>query len=582
MFFLIIILYILPQSLCKIIDKVETPYGNISGTEINVLGEKITEYLGVPYAYPPKNNYRFKKPVELKKPSWNGTYNAITLANACPQIVRFMNFSGYDASNPKNATNEECLQFNMWVPKGKNLPVLVFFHGGSWTLRTASVDKFNGSVLALKTKSIVVTPNFRLGFFGFAYLGNGSKISGNMGLLDQQMMLKWINMAIEPFGGDKNKVTIFGTSSGASSVAAHLFSEASKPYFIRGIMSSGTITHFMSTISPKLAEANTRNVSTQLGCNGDDNKILECLQSKSVNELLIAASKAKQPTQPPIPFSFIPINCDDVFFKGCINDKIIKESYNKDVDLIFGKTKDEATFFMATGFTNNTIFNCHFYPLKSISDFENGCIMNKTNFENLVNLGGKLLLFGKNEIHELYNIYDKLSYLTYTEKSIRILSDFIFNCDLSAFATKYSNSSSKNVYFYTYTKRSPINVWPKWTGAMHGDDLIDIFGIPFRHPEKYDEKILEKEKSYSDNVMWTIGNFTSTGNPSLYWEKYTPNNTKSLDFNGKLDLSKTSKHVDAIPSTCIEISKIIKKLITVNFKVKTTLLSIETTTTSLN
>uniref|UniRef100_A0AAF5DPN0 Carboxylesterase type B domain-containing protein n=1 Tax=Strongyloides stercoralis TaxID=6248 RepID=A0AAF5DPN0_STRER len=525
----------------------------------------MTEYLGVPYANPPIGPYRFVAPTELIENRTNETYYAVHLADACPQIIRIMNFSGYDSSNPKNGTTESCLKLNMWVPENnETMPVLVFFHGGSWTVRTGSVDKFNGSVLALKTKSIVVVPNFRLGFFGFSYLSGENGISGNMGLLDQQMVLKWINRTIDKFNGDKSKVTIFGTSSGGSSVTAHLFSNNSKPLFKRGIVSSGVITHFMNTVSPIIAEINTLNVSVKVNCTDktvfnqtiinqnitnatsyysnitnlmlyykyiinttaiNNTAIIKCLQNKTVTELLNATIGVRAVGQLPTPFPFAPINNDTVFFNGNINKMFKEGNFNKEADLILGRTADEATFFMATGFTNNTKYNCRFYPLKPANDSENKCEMNETNFLNLIDLGAQILRLNETEKKKLTTIYNETA-TTYTNRSIRLLSDFIFDCELSRFAMAYTNVSQKNVYFYEYNRRSPINVWPPWTGAMHGDDLIAMFGIPFRHPENYTNITVSDEQDYSARVMWRIGNFTKDGNVTSLWKKL---NVSSLE-----------------------------------------------------
>ncbi|CEF61640.1 Carboxylesterase, type B domain-containing protein [Strongyloides ratti] len=181
--------------------------------------------------------------------------------------------------------------------------------------------------------------------------------------------------------------------------------------------------------------------------------------------------------------------------------------------------------------------------------------MNSTHFENLVQFGGKILGFDETETNELIKIYNE-SATTYTNRSIRILSDFIFDCELSRFAITFANVSTGSTYFYEYNRRSPINPWPKWTGAMHGDDLIDIFGIPFRHPEKYDEQIRQNEKDYSEHVMWAIGNFTTYGKTTNGWKKLDENNTEALEFNGELGEGKTTKHTNVTPSTCTEFNNL--------------------------
>uniref|UniRef100_A0A0K0FDR2 Acetylcholinesterase (inferred by orthology to a zebrafish protein) n=1 Tax=Strongyloides venezuelensis TaxID=75913 RepID=A0A0K0FDR2_STRVS len=439
--------------------------GTLKGMNLNVLGKDMDVYFGVPYARPPIGFYRFASPCEFQNDHyWNGTYNAVHLADACPQIIRVMNFSGYDSANPTNGTIESCLKFNMWVPKGeKNMPVIIFFHGGSWTVRTASADKFNGSVLALKASSIVITANFRLGFFGFAYLKNSEKIRGNMGLLDQQAMLKWINKHIHLFNGNNKSVTIFGTSSGAASVAVHLFSNGSRPYFHRGIMSSGTITQMMLTVSTRIADNNTRTVAEKVNCTSKanssittDDLIAECLKKRTVTELLEATKNVSARGQMPTPFPFMPINNDTVFFNGSIKDMYKNKKFNKDVDLMIGRTGDEATFFMATGFTNNSKYGCYFYPQLPANHTNNSCVMKEENFVNLVSFGSTILKFNETENSTLVKIYND-SATTYTNKSIRILSDFIFDCELSSFALKYASVTNKSLYLYEYARRSPIN-----------------------------------------------------------------------------------------------------------------------------
>ncbi|CEF71296.1 Acetylcholinesterase [Strongyloides ratti] len=564
------LIFLINLAICWSGNGIKTYYGEIVGETITVLGEEMTEYLGIPYAQQPTYFWRFQKPYELEKDRFNETniFYAVHQGKGCPQHIRVMNFEGYDSLNPKE-TEESCLKLNMWVPKGEeNMPVIVFFHGGSWTVRTGSIDRFNGSVLALKTKSIVVVPNFRLGFLGFAYLKGEDGIEGNMGLLDQQMVLTWINRVIESFGGDKDKVTIFGTGTGSSSVEAHLFSSSSKPLFKRGIMSSGSITHFMSTVSGDIADTNTRNVSTMVGCISDVNDssksnkdIVECLRNKTANELIEAARKVRASGQMPTPFPFMPINEDTVFFNGNIKNMYNEKMFNTDVDLMLGRTADEATFFMATGFTNNSNMGCYFYPEKPADDPANKCNMEKKNFEYLVQFGGKILNFNETERTKLETIYTG-SAETYTNRSIRILSDFVFDCELSKFAITFANVSSKNTYFYEYKRRSPINLWPEWTGAMHGDDLNDIFGIPFRHPEKYKNEILQREKDYSENVMWAIGNFTKDGSTITTWNKIDVNDPKGLIFNGELGQEETTVQYTVVtPSTCTEFYNLIHESI---------------------
>lgn len=130
--------------------------------------------------------------------------------------------------------------FNFWQldlhPKEK-LSVIFFIHGGGYMSGGSS---WHGPDILLDEDVILVTVNYRLGPFGFLSLQT-PEYSGNMGLKDQLLALKWVNENVEFFGGDKNSITIFGQSAGAS--AAHLFTliPQTRNLFRRAIASSGSM-----------------------------------------------------------------------------------------------------------------------------------------------------------------------------------------------------------------------------------------------------------------------------------------------------------------------------------------------------
>uniref|UniRef100_A0A0K0F519 Acetylcholinesterase (inferred by orthology to a zebrafish protein) n=1 Tax=Strongyloides venezuelensis TaxID=75913 RepID=A0A0K0F519_STRVS len=537
---------------------VNTPYGKIQGKKITIKKDQVSEFLGIPYARPPIGYYRFKGPIPLRQPAWNETFYAVHKAVACPQIIKRLNFKDYDDLLPHNGLFESCLKLNMWVPKGKNLPILVILHDGFYSIRTASVDRYYGAYLAQKAKSIVITLNFRLGFFGFSYLGGGEQIPGNMGLLDQQTALKWIRTAAESFGGNKNSITLIGFGSGASSVSAHLFSDDRSCLFHRAIISSGIITSPLDTIRPQFAESNTRLVADRLGCKGSNRRILSCLQKMPTMRILRVAQYVLQQAYPQKPYQFLPITNDYLFFNGSLMEKIINHKYKKDVDLMFGVTSDAATLLMATVLTNSSLYNCQFFPSRSASHIKNSCDMKNQNFREVVKLASSLLKLNSSEEKELSDLYINLPKLSYTQKSVRLLSDVLYNCEIYKFAVRFSNYSSSNVYFYENQKRSPLSKWPSWTGVMQGDEINDIFAYPFRHSKEYKKKTLKKEQKYSEALISLVKEFSKSGKPSKKWKKFKGlEETKALILNSKLNLKKLK--MENVLSICPNVNRIILK-----------------------
>jgi para-nitrobenzyl esterase len=210
---------------------IQTGNGLISG--VPGRDAAITVFKGIPYAEPPVGNLRWALPKPPR--NWKGMLKADHFSDGCVQ-----NFPKGDF--PKS---EDCLYLNVWTPgKGKAaLPVMVYIHGGGLRVGTAREALYDGEELA-KKGIVVVTLNYRLGILGFfahPELTNESPrhTSGNYGLLDQNAALQWVNRNIAAFGGDPNKVTIFGQSGGAFSVTSQVVSPLSKGLFRAAIVESG-------------------------------------------------------------------------------------------------------------------------------------------------------------------------------------------------------------------------------------------------------------------------------------------------------------------------------------------------------
>jgi len=200
-------------------------------------------FKGIPYAEPPVGKLRFKSPQPAK--NWTDTLSCQNFGNISAQAGGKKGFAG----------SEDCLSLNVYTPAaaGKaKLPVVVWVHGGSMTAGAGKGE--NGHAFSDRDSIITVTINYRLGVFGFLYMGDvqpAYRSSGNNGLLDCMMALKWIRKNISSFGGDPSKVTIMGESAGAKLVSALLVSAEAKGYFQQMILESGGLQCIRDSVTAK-------------------------------------------------------------------------------------------------------------------------------------------------------------------------------------------------------------------------------------------------------------------------------------------------------------------------------------------
>ncbi|XP_072017346.1 cAMP-regulated D2 protein-like [Amphiura filiformis] len=206
---------------------VDTAHGTVHG----IYFEEARAFLGIPYAAPPVGDLRWAPPQEPEP--WSEPRNTTEHSLSCPQF-------------PYNETkmSEDCLYVNIYTPLDanptSNYPVIVILHGGYFVMNSNSRPKFDGRFLA-NSSVVAVVPNFRIGALGFLYTGDDT-ILGNFAIRDQQASLKFVQQNIVAFGGDPDKVTLMGPSSGAESTAVHLTSPSSENLFHQAIMTSIYVT----------------------------------------------------------------------------------------------------------------------------------------------------------------------------------------------------------------------------------------------------------------------------------------------------------------------------------------------------
>ncbi len=220
-----------------------------------LVGFKSTEgahvWRGIPFAKPPIEGLRWRAPQPAN--SWQGTREALEFASPCIQFAGpGGSREGLDDSDTRGS--EDCLYLNVFapawtaeqVPTGEaRLPVMLWIHGGGNTIGDALV--YDASLLATGQDVIVVTIHYRLGVLGWFSHEALSIVesteddrSGNFGTLDAIAALRWVRDEISTFGGDPNRVTVFGESAGGSDTFAMLVSPRATGLFHRAIVQSGS------------------------------------------------------------------------------------------------------------------------------------------------------------------------------------------------------------------------------------------------------------------------------------------------------------------------------------------------------
>lgn len=209
-------------------------------------------FRGLPFVKPPLGALRWRPP-ERELTCWAAPRDATQFGAKCPQLDQKQG-TPFDAGAAVEGS-EDCLTLNVFTPASASpdagLPVMFFIHGGGNTNGSASESfeangalLYDGTTLAQRGDVVVVTTQYRVGALGFLTLPaldgeSDAGVSGNYGLLDQQAALQWVQRNIRSFGGDPDRVLLFGESAGAVNTCTQLAMPSSAGLFHRAIVQSG-------------------------------------------------------------------------------------------------------------------------------------------------------------------------------------------------------------------------------------------------------------------------------------------------------------------------------------------------------
>ena len=286
--FPILLIFCLNSINCETISVQLSDKYRINGQRIDFLDRTVDVFLGIPYAKPPLDELRFKKPVPFENNS-DFVLNATEVPSPC---INYNN--GYPSEMPwssERTNSEDCLYLNLWSPNllgdsnQQLLPVMVWIYGGAFQTGSIDLDIYDGRALATTGKVVVVTFNYRTGVLGLFYSGTDDA-PGNLALHDQRLALEWVHQHIHNFGGDPESVTIFGESAGSISVGIHLLSPLNGKLFRRAILQSGSPYHNIGGVPPEVTLIQSKLIAKDANCLTNEEKIdFQCMRNLTTNDI---------------------------------------------------------------------------------------------------------------------------------------------------------------------------------------------------------------------------------------------------------------------------------------------------------
>lgn len=433
---------------------VETTLGTVRGGPSVVNG--VRNFLAIPYAAPPMGGNRWKPP--QPHADWQRPFEATKPGAACPQPTEGVVANVTVTPEP----DEDCLTLSVWSPDdAADLPVMVWFHGGSLTSGSAHQPLYIGDHLA-GNGVVVVGVNYRLGALGFLATDELAAESddgtyGNYGLADQVAALEWVRDNAASFGGDPGNVTIFGESAGGSSVCAHLASPMSAGLFHRAIIQSGGGCEWVTA-----GDAARRGGAEYLGEVGCDD--IACMRRQPVERLVAAQGSAS--------FTLDGHRLDTSALAQA------RAGTLADIPVMTGSNADEWTLFSM-----------------GAQEPSEDALRDQ--------LGGD----------DVLALYPADQYDTNLKRLQAYMADSAFICPSLTFA-----AAAPTVYAYHYTFVSDSAL--AFLGATHGAELVPLFG----HPEgiaALEPKLSPPVQRMSTAIQKAWVSFATTGKPGGRWPAYS-------------------------------------------------------------
>jgi para-nitrobenzyl esterase len=441
-------------------------------------------FKGIPYAAAPIGDLRWKAPKAAA--SWDGARDATKYSPVCVQEP-YPEGSIY--RRPPQPMSEDCLYLNVWTAAQsatERRPVMFWIHGGGLTRGNGSAPTYDGESLA-KKGVVVVTINYRLGVFGFLAAPELTResdrnSSGNYGLLDQIAALEWVRKNIAAFGGDPQRVTIFGESAGSWSVNYLMATPLAKGLFQRAIGESAAAFGVMKKMEQ--VEQSGSKLAASMGADS-----VRALRVKSAEDVLKAASGTSFP--PNLDGWLFPQDVFTIFATGKQND----------VPLIAGSNADEGTALSP-------------WPAnRTAADFK----------------AQTQRIFG-DRTGQFLKFYPAGSDAEARASHYASYRDFAFGWQMRTWVRLSTKTGKSNAYLYYFTRVPPGPAGAR-LGAYHASEIGYVFHNLHMPYEDTDRKLSDIMSSY-----WV--NFATTGDPNgkglPKWPVYRENSDIALELGNEI------------------------------------------------
>jgi len=460
-----------------------------SGLVQGVVQGQLRAFRGIPYAAPPIGNLRWRPPAPVVP--WDGVRDASTFGPLCPQ---------FDASGRLRGS-EDCLTLNIFTAASRQThhePVMVFFHGGGNARGSGSQPSFDNPLLATRG-AIVVTAEYRLGILGQfvhpALRAENGGTSGNYLLMDMIAALRWVRDNIDAFGGDPDRVMVFGQSAGSYETEALLASPAAQGLFATAGMESGSIPSGQSMSQDDMQAAHAP-LAARVGCDGAPD-VLACL--RAVPALTLVTNQAGLPFNLTIEPDVLPVDPFDMIAQSGLPAPLLIGSNSAENS----SAPDLNNPLDAAGYEAR--IRAYFDPIgPGISD-------------------------------QVLALYPVTNYPTPWDALIDMGSDYDVTCETRSFAMAAARSRQQPVWRYLFTHRFENDPGLSILGPFHRAELFFVFGtLPVATDSDTAYVPTDAEIALSNRMMDYWVHFAAHGNPNglgpVHWRRYNDESEPILEL----------------------------------------------------